>query len=379
MSGSYDKTRTGGPDHRPQASRTALSPGRSGLLTVLLLGALVATPGWSATPVVVTRAEMADVIERVPVTGTVVAPRVARLSTEVAGLVERVMVDSGDRVRAGDTVVEIDHALARLRLDAATAATEQAREELADARRRLADAERLVESRGIPQTEIRSRESEARADGATLRLREAEQALERQRLERHAIKAPFDGVISRKLVESGEWIAPGDEMVELVADSDLRVELRVPQAFFPRIDATTRIDLRFDALPDREVAMRLGEIVPVSDPTARTFVLRAYLDEADLPLTPGMSASGMLRLATSRRGLTLTRDALLRHPDGRTTVWVIDEGGDGTSVVERLVRPGLAFDGRVVIEEGVTADMRVVVEGNEALLQGQTVSIAGSR
>lgn len=370
------------PDHDRSVAgpRIARSPWWSGPAFVALLVAVLAVPADAATPVIVTQAELTDVVEDVPVTGTVTSPRVASLSTEVAGLVQAILVDSGDHVRAGDTVVEIDRALARLRLDAARAATEQAREELADARRRLDDAERLVESRGIPQTEIFSRRSEVRADGATLRLREAEQALEQQRLARHTLKAPFDGVISRKLVEAGEWIAPGDEVVELVADAGLRVELRIPQAFFPRIDETARVDLRFDALPDRPVAMRLGEVVPVSDPTARTFILRAYPEADNLPLTPGMSASGTLRLATSRRGLTLTRDALLRHPDGRTTVWVIDEdGGDGTSVVERRVETGLAFDGRVVIEEGVTADMRVVVEGNESLRQGQAVSIKGER
>ena len=87
--------------------------------------------------------------------------------------------------------------LARLALDGASAATELAREELADARRRLADAERLVKSRGIPETEVEARRSEVRADSATLKLREAEQQREQQQQPRQ----PPQQLAARELVE----------------------------------------------------------------------------------------------------------------------------------------------------------------------------------
>ena len=317
--------------------------------------------------------------EEVPISGTVSSPRVTQLSPEVAGLVQEVLVDEGDRVAAGAPLVRLDGTLAGLALEAAEAATAQASEELADARRRLADAERLVQSRGIAETELKARRSEVRADAATLRLRQAEQRREAERLRRYELKAPFAGVISRKLTEAGEWVAPGDEVLELIADTGLRIDFRVPQGLFPRIRGDEDIEVRLDALPDRRLAARIGEIVPISDPSARTFLVRVYPQDENLPMTPGMSASATLRLGTGEQGVVVSRDALLRHPDGRITVWVAQGQGSDITVTEQQVQTGLSFDGRVVIHSGLEPDVRVVVEGNEALQQGQRVSVRETR
>lgn len=330
-------------------------------------------------PVVVARPSVQAVVEEVPVSGTVSSPRVAGLSPEVAGRVVGYSVDAGDRVDAGDTLLELDATFARINVDAAAAATELASEELADARRRLADAVRLVKSRGIPETEVEARRSEVRADAATLKLREAEQRREQERLDRHVVRAPFAGVISRRLSEAGEWVAPGDAVLELVADRGLRIDLPVPQRYFPRVGVDTRVAVRLGSLSAEPVGARIGEIIPVTDPTARTFVVRVYPERADLPLIPGMSASGMLALTTGQESLVVSRDALLRHPDGRTTLWVVESDGDRNRVSERRVRTGLAFNGQVVIHSGLDAGERIVVEGNEALQQGQGVTIRAVR
>lgn len=349
------------------------------LLLVFLVICMPALGAGPRAPVVVALPSLQAVVEEVPVSGTVSSPRVARLSPEVAGLVAQYRVDAGDRVNAGDTLLTLDATFARLALDGAAAATELASEELADARRRLADAERLVKSRGIAETEVEARRSEVRADAATLKLREAEQRREQERVNRHSLAAPFAGVISRKLSETGEWVSPGDAVVELVADRGLRIDLPIPQRYFARIDTDTRVEVRLGSLAAQPVSARIGEIIPVSDPSARTFVVRVYPEQEDLPLIPGMSASGMLALATGDESLVVSRDALLRHPDGRTTLWVVEGDAERATVSERRVRTGLAFDGQVVVRSGLDADERIVVEGNEALQQGQGVTIRAVR
>ena len=124
---------------------------------------------------------------------------------------------------------------------------------------------------------------------------------------------------------------------------------------------------------------QVGEVIPVSDPSARTFVARVYLPNDALPVIPGMSASGTIALVTGEQSLVVSRDAILRHPDGRTTVWVIEQAGDDSSVVEKLVQTGLAFDGKIAVRGGLDASDRVVTEGNEALQPGQRVTIRASR
>lgn len=330
-------------------------------------------------PVVIATAELREVVEQVPISGTVHSPRVARLSPAVAGRVEQVLVEAGDHVDSGTSLLRLDDALARLAVDAAAAATTQAREELADAQRRLADVRRLARTSGIAETEVRARETEVRINMATVELREAEQRSEAERLRRHELAAPFAGVVTAKHTEAGEWVTPGTAVLELITDEGLRIDFRVPQGYFPRVSTDTVMDVRLDALGERSIPAHIDAIVPVSDPSARTFTIRVYPNEDRLPLTPGMSASGTLRLGTGRREVVVSRDALLRHPDGRVTAWVVEREGGRATVAERAVTPGLAFDGRVAVLNGLTAGTQVVVEGNETLRQGQQVEIHEER
>jgi membrane fusion protein (multidrug efflux system) len=132
-------------------------------------------------------------------------------------------------------------------------------------------------------------------------------------------------------------------------------------------------------MPDTPLEMPIRRVVPVSDPSARTFLIRIDADQADLRLTPGMSAGGHLLLSSGETALVVSRDAVLRHPDGRVTAWVLDEAGDTSPVSERLLQTGLTFDGLVVIENGLELDTRIVIEGNEGLQAGQVVTVRGSR
>ena len=86
-----------------------------------------------------------------------------------------------------------------------------------------------------------------------------------------------------------------------------------------------------------------------------------------------MSASAILQLDSGARGVVVPRDAIIRYPDGRVTVWIAEADGDKTRVRELRVQTGLGFEGRVAITQGLEAGALVVVRGNESLYEGQTV------
>jgi multidrug efflux pump subunit AcrA (membrane-fusion protein) len=88
-----------------------------------------------------------------------------------------------------------------------------------------------------------------------------------------------------------------------------------------------------------------------------------------------MSARGKLNIDVGRSGITVSRDAILRFPDGRVTVWILDTAGDSPVVRERLVSTGSEFDGVVEITSGLADGDVVVVRGNELLQEGQAVSV----
>jgi RND family efflux transporter MFP subunit len=325
------------------------------------------------------RAELVPVVEEVTVTGSVVSPRTSRISSEVSGRVTDVRVEVGDRVEKGAVLAALDPELTELDLRRARAATREAEAALADARRRLADAERLRASETLAEAALLTRRAEVEMDEAVLARLRAEQARQAALLKRHQVRAPFAGAISRKLANPGEWVQTGTPLVELVSTSDNRIDFQVPQEFYPRIRPKSPVEVSLDAVPDRRLPGRVTATVPQSEPGARTFLMLVHLDDAQAPLIPGMSARARLRLGTDRKGVTVPRDALLRYPDGRVTVWVLDGGAPGdagtATVRERRVVPGRTFDGRVEILEGLEARTTVVLRGNEGLQEGQRVRV----
>jgi RND family efflux transporter MFP subunit len=332
-------------------------------------------PGaFAASPVEIAQSERRPVVQIVSISGTVTSPQSAVLSPSIGGLVNKTLVDAGDRVEKESVLVTLDDELARLNLERAVAERTQSRIALDDAKRRLAEAEKVGPQRGIAETEIKSLRAEVTRNEAALEAAVAAARQQEAVLRRHEVRAPFAGVVSERLAQVGEWVSPGDGLVELVATEDLRFDFRVPQTYYARLDEDTRVDLTLDAVPDEIVPGRIQSIVPVKDPGARTFLLRVVTDaQHRLPVTPGMSARGAIRIDTHRQAVVVPRDAVLMYPDGRKTVWVV-EVEDGESVVhEKRIEAGIEFDGLVEVRSGLEAGLDVVTRGNEALRDGEVV------
>lgn len=338
--------------------------------------ALVAGAALAASPVETAKSERRNVVQIVNVNGTVTSPQSALLSPSIGGLVENTLVDAGDQVEEGDVVVTLDRELARLTLERSVAEKTQAQIALDDSKRRLQEAEKVGPQRGIAESEIKSLRAEVTRDEAALEAAVAAARQQEAVLRRHEVRAPFRGVVSQRLAQVGEWVNPGDALVELVATDGLRFDFRVPQSYYAKLDEQARIDLTLDAVPDEVVAGRVQSIVPVKDPGARTFLLRVVSDaQHSLPVTPGMSARAAIRIDTGREAVVVPRDAVLMYPDGRRTVWVV-ESEDGQPVVhEKRIDAGLEFDGLVEVRSGIEAGLDVVTRGNEALRDGETVVV----
>lgn len=343
---------------------------------------LLAAPPSSAqqlAPVGVVEATVEDVVEELLLTGTLTSPQSAELSPEVEGRVAAILVDAGQLVSKGDTLLTLDEELASLEVAQARAAAREAVAELADARRRLSEVRDLARQEGIvAETDVRARSAEVERDSAVVERRKAELARAEALLRRHVLKAPFDGVIARRTCDLGEWVGPSGHVLELIAIDMLRLDLQVPQAYFGRVRTETPVDLSLEALPGQRLDATITEVVPVSDPTARTFLARIRLPNTQGQLAPGMSARARVRISTGDRGVVVPRDALIRYPDGRTIVWVVSPDGDAQRVNERRVRTGLGFGGKIHIVSGLDAGMRVVVRGNEALRENQQVRVEGN-
>lgn len=322
-----------------------------------------------------------DIISEVSLNGTVNALRTSLLSTAVAGLVEDVRVETGSRVAKGDLLVALDDEQAEFELASARAEAAEARARLEEAERRLAEARSVGAGRNIAATEVRARESEVAATEATLARLRAEEKRRQVVLKRHRVEAPFDGVISNRASDLGEWVSPGDELLTLVDITNLRLDFRVPQDYYYRINDDSQLLVKVDGAGRESVPATIESLVPVSDPQARTFLMRATGPE-ELAVLPGMAVQATLRVSTGEQGLTVSRDAINRYPDGRITVWIAEPVDDDLyEVREKRVEVGSSFDNRMEILSGLEGDEKVVIRGNESLEDGARVRLAerGSR
>lgn len=352
---------------RPEICRVALAT------LIACLSASYAS-AQDAVPVTVAAPRSAQVTDELRLTGTLTAERSARLSPRVDGLVARVRVDAGDRVRAGAPLIELDSTVASLALDRARAGTAEARARSDEAMRLAVEARRLVAEKHLPQTELARREAEAKLAAAALAASQASEREQAELLRRHVVPAPFSGVVARRLTDVGEWVSRGTPVIELVATDRVRLDVQAPQERFSAIreDAVVRVSadaLGGDSLPGRVVAR-----VPVSDPSARTFLVRVVVDEPAGRLLPGTSATAVFALPSAKQALVIPRDALLRYPDGSHTVFVLRDGPNGPTALERPVKLG-GGGAQVEILEGIERTDRVVVRGNERLRSGQAVRI----
>ena len=278
---------------------------RWGAYLVLFLAAW-AYPGTSveaqAVPPVETElVREAPVVRKLELSGTVTSPHASQVSTSVEGLVSAVHFDSSARVKQGDLLLELDTELEEAAYAQAEAHTAQAAAEVEDAKRRLRIAESLAKRDYGPKNEVEARQAEVEIDTATHDSFKAEQKRRMALLARHKLPAPYDGVISERMVEVGQWVEPGTAVFELVAMRDFRVDVPVPQDYYARLREGAEVEIEIDSLPGETVPAKIGALIPVSDPDARTFTLRVLPMRDDIPITPGMSARVLVNLDTGKR------------------------------------------------------------------------------
>ena len=354
-------------------NRTAVMLAFGFLLVIRLVSAQ------EPVPVVVVSPERAESVQRTELTGSFNAQRASLLSPQLAGLVERVAVDAGDQVVAGDVLVQLDRDLAELAVARAEASVQERQASLDEALRLRDEGRRLVQDRFVPETEVQAREAGVAQAEAALSSSRAELATARALLNQHRVIAPFDGVIASRRTEVGEWVQTGTPVVELVAVDALWLDIRAPQQYWASLQPDARVQVEVDALPGRDFEATVHARVPVSDPDARTFLVRLALTATEADITPGMSARASFEWSRGGEVLRVPRDALTRYPDGTTTLWVVDR--DQTSPVANEVQVELAATGArfqaglIEVRAGLNADQAVVIRGNELLSEGQAVRL----
>jgi len=319
------------------------------------------------------------------VSGTIQPLEQAKVGSKVEGTISSILVDEGDTVEKGQVLVRLDSRDFLLDIDRTKAAAGVAGAELEkathDLERQTKDWERisrLYERRVIAKhryDSMKASYSMARAKvkeaGALLDQRNAECALSRKRYHDSIVRAPFDGVVTKKLLHEGEvsslW-AYNWETLEIMDLSSVKIECSLSEKYKARI--TTGMDARVgvDAFPGKTFSGKITTVTPRVNPRHRTFRVKIVIPNPDLLLTAGMFARVKITLETRRGVPVIPLQEVIEQPDGNY-IFTVDNG----IAKKRKIALGIREGDRVEITEGLTAGEIIVVAGSHRLQDGYAV------
>mgnify|MGYP001765876214 CR=1 FL=1 len=289
-------------------------------------------------------------------TATLAAERAASLVSENGGEVLKIYVEEGDRVVAGQVLARIDGERARLAL-AQTHSVAKRLDHEAERAHLLLD-KHMIAADAAERARFERDAQRAAVDLAALSLSKSE------------IRAPYAGVITRRHIKQGQWLAPNGPAFEIADFDDLVADLPVPEKELAGLSAGQPVAIRADAFRDGEFIGTVERIGAVVDAASGTANVRIDVEEADTPLRPGQ----FVRIAIEREriadALLLPKSAVMM--DGRrAAVFAI---ADGKAHRQPVVLGG-EQDGWVQLLDGLAPDAQVVSLGQAQLSDGDPVTI----
>ncbi|MEO0476780.1 MAG: efflux RND transporter periplasmic adaptor subunit [Planctomycetota bacterium] len=325
--------------------------------------------------------------ERVMVVGRLQEVKRSIVASEIEGRVTELLTPAGREVIGGETVI------ARVDSVWSTLAVEQAKADLAAAEatarqsaRELKLLEDLKARNAADPNALDEAQAQAESDAATVLARRAALHLAEETNKRVEIIAPFDGIVSAKLTEKGQWLDPGSAVVEIVSRGEIDAVIDVPEAIITQVPKGTEIELRIEALDIPPINGKVVAINPDGSNAARTYPVKVRIPDQDGLLKVGMSVTARVPIRAQKEYLVVPRDAVQYAPTG-PQVWM--------SLVTPASAPGsmpqglpmdvdvlFGVDGQFAVEpkpkmEGMTLmpGMDVVIEGAERLWSTRPVIV----
>ena len=327
-----------------------------------------------AMAVSVVQARSQQIQRSVLVSGPVSAWEEMQLGVEVSGLrVTALNVDVGQQVRKGELLLQLDHRSLDSDLAQANAALREADAGAALARSQLARGQALAKDKYISAMqldELRAGRIQGEARVGTARAMRDSAALRRSFAD---LRAPDAGVISKRLVQPGQVVASGSELLRLIRQGRLEWRAELAEAELARVKPGDRIELT--TRDGKIVAGNVRAVSPGVDASTRTGTIHADLPQPE-GLQPGTFLQGRIDTGTAQ-AVTVPTAAVVQR-DGHPNVFTVDAKG----IVHRLrIRTGGNHQGQIEVLEGLKAGDAVVEQGAGFLADGDSVRIveAGDR
>jgi multidrug efflux system membrane fusion protein len=334
----------------------------SGALTVAGCGKDAQPVAPPATPVHAALSASGPAAPAISTTGRIETRDEMRLSFKVGGVIRRLAVQPGDRVRKGDRLAQIE-------LTEIAAQVAQAREQAAKAQRDVERGERLYADQVISLEQLESlRTAAAVADAQLKAVRFNENYA--------VIVAPRDGTVLQRLAEERELVPSGQPVIVLGAeDRGFVVRAALSDREIVQIADGDTAEIRCDAFPGARLSGRVTEIASAADPATGMFPVEVRVDDTPLRLVTGLVAKIAIAPAAARTAaLTHVPIAAVVEGDGRrASVFVVD----GAHARRRDVEVAFIGPDSVALTSGLAPGVRVVTDGALFLKDGEAIDVQG--
>ncbi len=279
------------------------------------------------------------------------------VKSRVSGDMNRVLVREGEPVTQGQLMAQIDTIDLQSKLDAQAASLEESKAKLMIAQKNRENSQQLLRQKFISQNAFDTTDSTFEASAASVRSAEAQVRVARKALDDATVRAPFSGVVARKLANGGEKVGIDSPLFELVDLTHMEIQAPAPASEIPSVRVGQPVKFRVDGFGERTFTGRVERINPTADPGSRAIMLYISVANQDGALRGGMFAKGSIELDKSAKSTVVPASAV-RDEAGQTYVFAI-EGG---KVTKRAVKIGFAEPtaGLVEVKSGVEQGLSVV-------------------
>jgi RND family efflux transporter MFP subunit len=353
-----------------------------------------------------------SVQREVDLSGTLLSPEQARISSEVAGIVRDVRVQLGTEVRAGDVIARLEPRELQLALDRAESALRQveaqlgldrgqdkappADDQIAAVRQATANRDdahnaferaQLLSTRGLltqadrDTAETRLKVAEANYQAtldtihslkASLQDRRASYELAVKKVADAVIKAPVAGAISERLIQPGEYIRENTPVVTIVQVNPLKLKTAIQEKHASLIRPGQIVEFNVEAFLNRKFEGKIAYVSPAVDQTTRTFAVEALVENPDRQLKPGFFAKGVVLTKVDENVIAVPDDSISTLA-GVSTVYVIE----GTKARAQQITLGARKDKLVEVTSGLKGDEMLATSNLSQLATGVTVHVGG--
>ncbi|MES2412790.1 MAG: efflux RND transporter periplasmic adaptor subunit [Pseudomonadota bacterium] len=319
--------------------------------------------GGKAPTVEAGKVEIARLSDDTQAVGSLRSRRGVILRPEVSGRITQLNFTDGQRVRKGQVLVQFDDQLP-------LAQVQQSQAELSIAQANQKRNQELVAQNFVSQ---RSLDESA----ANLQVAQAKLSLAQATAARLKIIAPFDGIAGIRLVNVGDYLKDGADIVNIEDIDAIFVDFRLPERFQSKLRRGQTAMLDIDALPGRRYMAQIQAIDPLIDANGRSVGVRGCIDNRQLQLRPGMFARVNAVFGVRENARVIPEESIVPQAGRQFVIKLLPGPTPETRVTKRVeVKVGLRTPGKAEILEGLEAGDTVVTTGQQrAQNDGTVVSI----